>query len=388
MKNFFDQFQTRFKDIPQFSGTTALLLGIFSWLVYLLIQEPAAKELVALTGWFFIIVGTDWVLYKKTVEIPLLGLKITYGPWLTGALLSFALYSNRFFIQDVPTALVSWPLLSGIIAAIPFILKTGPKIKKFDDFILFERQYLVLLALISILLSCWIQFHFVLDNLLVQYPSLLADTNIDKSAFIVRLTPPPVSKGVNILETAEAMIRDELRRGELRGRSWADGQRFLRNVQTPNSSIHPRILAPVIAQKVFGGTPGIEEAPLWAYNAEFAPSNIDNAPGSQSPWYGALILQALWRGPSSQPNGYTLKKTCRVPREPDAPTVRGLERPKELSFFLLKCDAIQSNVPGITLDRPPARTDDTPWWNWWNLRPTPSPSPAPTASPDRLNRNI
>ncbi len=383
MKKLFDQFQARFKDVQPFSGTTALFLGIFSWLVYLLIREPAAKELVALTGWFFLIIGTDWVLFNKTVPIPLLGLKIKYGPWVTGALLSIALYSNRFFIQDVPTALISWPLLSGIIAAIPTLLKTGPQIKRFDDLIPSERQYLVLLALISILLSCWIQFHFLLDNLIQQYPSLLADTNIDKSAFIVRLTPPPVSKGVDVLETAEAMIRDELRRGELRGRSWADGQRFLRNVQNPNSSIHPRIMAPVIAQKVFGNTPGIEEAPFWSYNAQFFTSNIDNAPGSQSPWYGTLLLQAIWRGPSSQPNGYTLDKSCRVPREPDAPTIRGLERPKELSFFLLKCDPITSRTPGITLDRPSER----PSAPWWNPRATP-PSPTPTPTPDRFNRNI
>lgn len=384
VKKIVEQFQARFKDVQQFSGATALLLGIFSWFVYLLIREPAAKELVALTGWFFIIVGTDWVLFKKTVPIPLLGLEITYGPWVTGALLVIALYSNRFFIQDIPTALISWPLLSGIIAAIPILLKTGPQIKKFGDLLPFERQNLVLLALISILLSCWIQFHFLLDNLLQQYPSLLADANVGKSAFIVRINPPPVSKGVLILNTAEDMIRDELRRGELRGRSWADGQRLLRNVRTETSPIQPRIMAPVIAQKVFGNTPGAEEASLWLYNAEFAPSNIDNAPGSQSPWYGALVLQAIWRGPSSKPDGYTLKKTCRVPREPDAPAVRGLERPKELSFYLLKCDPIDSRK-GITIDRtlaPPS----APWWNP-NPRSTPPSSPTPITS-GRLNHNI
>lgn len=378
MKKFFNQFHTqfeaRFKDVQQFSGETALLLGIFSWLVYLLIREPAAKELVALTGWFFLIIGTDWVLFNKTVPIPLLGLKIKYGPWVTGALLTIALYSNRFFIQDVPTALTTWPLLSGIIAAIPTLLKTGPQIKKFDDLLPFERQYLVLLAMISILLSCWIQFHFLLDNLLQQYPSLLADTNVNKSAFIVRLNPPPVSKGVTILDTAEAMIRDELRRGELRGRSWADGQRLLRSVQTESSPIRPLNMAPVIAEKVFSNAPGVEEAPFWLYNAQFFPSNIDNAPGSQSPWYGTLLLQAIWRGPSSQANGYTLDKSCRVPREPDAPPVRGLERPKELSFYLLKCDAIKSRPGGIVVDRTLAPT--TP--SWWNLNPR---NPASRSTP-------
>jgi Family of unknown function (DUF5357) len=378
VKKTIDWFQAQFKDTQQFSGTTALLLGVFSWLVYLLIREPAAKELVAITGWFFIIVGTDWVLFKKTVPIPLLGLKITYGPWVTGALLSYALYSNRFFIQDGATALVSWPLLSGLIAAVPIVLKTGPQLKKFEDFLLFERQYLVLLALISILLSCWIQFGFLLDRLVQQYPSLLADTNIYRSAFIIRVNPPPVSSGVTILETAEGMIREQLRQGELRGRSWADGQRFLLNVQTENSPIRPRTLAPIIASRVFGGTPGIAEAPLWLYNAQFFPSNVDNAPGSQqSQWYGTLVMQAIWRGPSSQPNGYTLEKTCWVPREPETPTIRGLERPKELSFYLLKCDPIKSRTPGIIVQRSSAPATSTrPWWNPFP-RSTPSPSPAP-----------
>jgi Family of unknown function (DUF5357) len=382
VKKLIDQFQAQFKDTQQFSGTTALLLGIFSWLVYLLIREPAAKELVAGTGWFFIIVGTDWVLFKKTAPIPLLGLNITYGPWISGALLSIALYSNRFLIQDIPTALVLWPLLSGTIAAVPYVLKTGPKIKRFDDYILFERQYLVLLALISILLSCWIQFHFLLNNLIQQYPSLLADTSLYRSAFIVRVNPPPVSKGVEILETAEAMIRDELRRGELRGRSWADGQRLLLNVQTDTSPIRPRSQAPVIAGKVFSNTPAVEEAPLWLYNAQFFPSNIDNAPGARSPWYGTLVLQAIWRGPSSQPNGYTLEKSCRVPREPNPPPVRGLERPKELSFYLLQCDPIKSRERGITVQRPIAPSS-SPWWR--NLRPSPT-APSPTNAPDRAGR--
>jgi Family of unknown function (DUF5357) len=379
-----DWFQSRFKDIPQFSGTTALLLGIFSWLVYLLIQEPAAKELVAITGWFFLIVGTDWVLFKKTVPIPLLGLKITYGPWVTGALVSFALYINRFFIQDEATALVSWPLLSGLIAAVPTVLKTGPQIKRYEDFLPRERQFLVLLALISILLSCWIQFYFLLDNLVQQYPSLLADANISRSAFIVRVNPPPVSKGVEILDTAEAVIRENLRRGELRGRSWADGQRLLFNVQTETSPIRPRDMAPAIATKVFGNTPSVEEAPLWLYNAQFFPSNVDNAPGAQqSPWFGTLVLQAIWRGPSSQPNGYTLEKSCWVPREPNAAPVKGLERPRELSFYLLKCDPIKSRQQGIRVQRSIAPSSQP----WWNPIPRSTPS-SPAPGPGRLTRSL
>jgi Family of unknown function (DUF5357) len=351
VNKYLDQFRSQFKDVKPFSGETALLLGLFSWFVFLLIREPAVKELISVTGWFFIIVGTDWVLFKKTVPLPLLELKITYGPWLTGALISCALLSHHFLVTDVPAALVSWPLFSGIVAAIPILLKPGPLVKQFKDVLPFERQYLVNLTLISILLSCWFQFHFSLDDLLQKYPSLLADPNIQNSAFVVRASPPPITKGVLILDIAEAMIREELRRGELRGRSWADGQRLLLNIQTETSPIRPRSMAPIIAAKVFGNDSGIEESPLWLYNAQFYPSNIDNAPGSQAPWYGSLVLQAIWRGPSSQPSGYTVEKTCRVPREPSIPPIKGLERPKELSFYLLKCDDLTSRPKGIALKR-------------------------------------
>jgi Family of unknown function (DUF5357) len=358
---YLDQFRSQFKNVQPFSGTTALLLGLFSWFVYLLIREPAVKELISITGWFFIIVGTDWVLFKKTVAIPLLELKIAYGPWVTGALISAGLLSYGVFVTDVPAALVSWPIFSGLVAAIPMLLKTGPQVKQFKDLLPFERQYLVNLSLIAVLLSCWFQFHFLLDDLLQQYPSLLADSNTRNSAFVVRVNLPPVSKGVAVLDTAEAMIREELRRGELRGRSWVDGQRLLLNVQTDTSPIRPYRMAPVIATKVFSNTPGVEEAPLWLYNAQFYASNIDNAPGSQSSSYGSLVLQAIWRGPSSQPNGYTLEKTCRVPRDPPVQQIRGLERPKELSFYLLECQKITSRPAGITVERvvEPVRED---WW--------------------------
>jgi Family of unknown function (DUF5357) len=361
MEKYMEQFRSQFKNVQPFSGTTALLLGLFSWFVYLLIREPAVKELVAITGWFFIIVGTDWVLFRKTVGIPLLELKVAYGPWVTGALISAGLLSYDFLVTDFPAALVSWPIFSGIVAAIPFLLKTGPQVKQYKDFLLFERQYLVNLALISVLLSCWFQFHFILDDLLQQYPSLLADRNITNSAFVVRTNQPPVTKGVTIVDTAEAMIREELRRGELRGRSWADGQRLLLNVQTDTSPIRPRTMAPVIADKVFGNTPGAAEAPLWFYNAQFYGSNTDNSPGSQSSQYGSLVLQAIWRGPSSYANGYRIEKNCLIPRDPPVRPIRGLERPKELSFYLLDCQPVTSTPGGITLNRAvePVQPD---WW--------------------------
>ncbi|MCU0566911.1 MAG: DUF5357 domain-containing protein [Oculatellaceae cyanobacterium Prado106] len=352
MNKYLDQFRTNMKGVKPFSGETALLLSLFSWLVYLLIQEPAVKQLISIAGWIFLIIGTDWVLYKKNLTVPILDLELPYGPWITGALISAALLSNGI-ILDIPTAFVVWPLFSGVIAAIPTVLKTGPQIKEFPkDYKPFELQRLVLLTLISLLLSSWLQFHFLLNGLIDQYPSILADPNIGRSAFVVRVNPPTRSKGADILESAENIIRNELRRGELRGRSWRDSQRFLSNIQATDSPIRSSAIAPIVANTVFSQTPAFRESKFWLYDSQFYPSNTDNSPGSQSPWYGSILLQAIWQGPSARPGGYRIERNCLIPREPPVQQIRGLERPREQSFFLLECQEIRSpQEPDVNLNR-------------------------------------
>lgn len=302
-----DRAQKQFKGIKPFSWQTALALSLLSWLVFLVVRDPNLRKFVSIYGWAFLILGVDWYYVddkeeKKKLYLPGLDIKVNYGSWLTGALFCLALATNGFLLRDAQSALVAWPIVSVIIAALPRILRPNLEVRS-----LFRipqdagtRQDLVILALIGLLFSCWFQFHFLLQDLVARYPSILAD-DFSNSAFVSRLNPrgfnqgnSPESRGSVILETAESLIRDRLT-----GQSWLEVQRRLRNL----SAEVPRLEQESIA-RAYENAPDAEERQFWRFNAIFE----DKLPND------SLELQATWVGPSSQPAGYTLRKVCAVQR--------------------------------------------------------------------------
>lgn len=304
-----DRTQKQFKGIKPFSWQTALGLSLLSWLVFLVVRDPNLRKFVSIYAWAFLILGVDWYYVddkeeKKKLYLPGLDIKINYGSWLTGALFCLALATNNFLLHDAQTMLIAWPIVSVIIAALPRILKPG-----LDPKNLFRipqdaatRQDLVLLLLIGLLFSCWFRFHFLLQEIIGQYPSILAD-DFSNSAFVSRINPRQFnqdnsaeSRGITILNTAEELIRSQLN-----GQSWLEVQRRLRNIEADM----PRLEAESVA-KAYEDALDAEERQFWRFNAVFADKLPDDI----------LELQATWVGPSSQPTGYTLRKNCTVRRSP------------------------------------------------------------------------
>lgn len=333
------KFQENFKKtVKPFSWHTALLLSLLAWLVYLLVQDPGARQFVSLYGWFFLIIGTDWFFKddkddKKKLKIPGLKLMIDYGPWITGALIVLAFYSNRVLIQDASTALVSWPLVSAGVIAFPQFLK--PDIAPKKSFFTVPakpnvRQNLIVVALLAGLFSCWFQFHFLLQNVLQQYPSIAAD-DFSQSAFVVRTNPfrPTSSGGTSLLNFAEAEVRENLN-----GRSWLEVQRWLRNIDTQTSALED-----AIKQEVYGTTRS-EESRFWRLNTKFEDAVPDDI----------LTLQMRWVGPSSQDTGYSLEKQCFVRRSPTASA--SVTIPGEGNAYEMDCRPVSSTLPTPT---PPER---------------------------------
>lgn len=354
------QFQNQFKGVKQFSGETALLLSLFSWLVYLLIQDPEIRKFISFLGWLFLIVGTDWVLFERQWDIPVLQVKVKFGPWITGALLSLALVTNGFI--DDRTGFVLYPIFSAIISTFPRFLKPGPEIRRLKEYSDLGRQEVVLSILIGLLLSSWFQFHFVLQDLLAQYPSILSDS-FGRSNFVVALNPPPtIPQGVEILQTAERLILDRLR-----SESWRDGQRFLRDMDTSASPVNPDVLEPEIFQQIFANSPAAQEQRLWNYSSSFSADPLEGPSGLRAVWYGTVSLTATWRGPSSENTGYVLERLCRIPREPPVQQVRGLERPRDLNLSLLECQPIRSSNPDIQVERRVETPPDPGQNQGWNI---------------------
>lgn len=305
----FEKFQKNVAGkIKPFSWQTSLLLSLLAWFVFLIVQGLYPKRFVSLFGWFFLILASYWYftdeLEKKKLEIPGVKLYINYGPWVTGALLCLALYSNQFLLFSWQATLVIWPLVSVIIAAIQKFL-----VRQENEMIGFKvpkdagvRQDVVILVLIGCLISCWLQFHFVIQNIVAEYPSLLAD-NFRNSAFVTRLNPRPVAntRGAAILNNAEVEVRRALD-----GRSWLDVQRWLRNIQTEVPQIEN-----VSIDRAYKNAPGLEESDFWRVAADFTDALPDDI----------LRLQAIWIGPSSQPGGYALEKKCLIrPITSDTPS--------------------------------------------------------------------
>jgi hypothetical protein len=299
------------KKIPLFSWQTALALSLLAFLVQLVLRSPSLRQFVSIYAWFFLIIGVDWFFAddkkdEKKLKIPGIKLMINVGPWITGALICLALFSNQFLIRDLSTAFVSWPLVSVGVASLSRLLNPGlePLFRVPKDTSV--RQDLVILVLLGALFSCWIQFHFLMQTLLERYPSI-ADDDFRDSAFVVRVGPDlnlgnsPDSRGIALLDTTEELIRRDLA-----GRSWLDVQRRLRTIQTDISRFGTEAV-----ETVYEDAPNARESLFWRLNASFR----DAVPGDPSP-DDTLELQAVWDGPSSRPEGYILNKVCSIQRSP------------------------------------------------------------------------
>lgn len=283
------QVENRLKQIKPFSWEAALLMSLFSWFVYLLVQGFYTKKLISVFAWGFLILGTDWALLSKQIKIPLIGFKFQHGPWITGAIACIALLSNDFLLTDWQGALISWPIISALFAGYSKFIQYGLKWQLPNAS---GRQELVLLFLLSSLFSCWFQFHFMVQDILRLYPNLLAD-NFDRSVFVVRSNPTGkiTSKGYALLEAAEATVRQELT-----GKTWLEAQRWLNQIDSIEADLSRRIIAATYQDRL------PREQQFWKITAEtvFKQSSVD------------LDLRAIWEGPSSRPGGYTLRRACTV----------------------------------------------------------------------------
>jgi hypothetical protein len=307
------QVQDRLSQIKAFSWEAMLLLSLFSWLVYLLVQSEFAKHLVSTLAWIFLMAGVDWALLETQIKFPLIGFLFKPGPWITAAIACIALLSNHFILHDWRSALISWPIFAAVFAGYSEFIEPGftwqmPTAR--------GRQYLVLLFLVCSLFSSWFQLHFLLQDILARYPNLRADS-FSHSSFVVRLNPSrrPASLGYPLLDTTEKVIRENLA-----GKNWIEVQRWLRNIDAIEPALRQRVL-----ERVYRGG-FLEEQEFWQITADttFNPTNI------------GLVLRANWQGPSSRQSGYTIQRPCSV-TEAATPAPQSFEDLQKSTSYQLIC---------------------------------------------------
>ncbi|MDX2228074.1 MAG: DUF5357 family protein [Leptolyngbyaceae cyanobacterium bins.349] len=271
------------------SSRTLLLLGAFSWAVSLLVSRTA-QSIIAFIGWIFLIGGIHWVMNEEKELKKLLTISdIFLGPWITGGLICYFLFGTTEGIPAI--AFVLWPCISAIIAGIPrFIGSNGTRqtpiwVKPKPG----DRQYLVNLALINLLLSCWIQLGFTTRQWLADYPTL-ENADFSNSAFVIQTQPDAQtrSRGVEILTRVEAELKNQLQ-----GQSWSQVERWLLNFEPQLQQVEATVMNQMQRTK---------EMQYWTVEGQILSGEYN------------IRLFSVWNGPSADAQGFHFTQTCQISR--------------------------------------------------------------------------
>ncbi|YAF97690.1 MAG: septal junction protein FraD [Nodularia sp. CChRGM 3473] len=277
-----------------YSWQTFIYLSVFSWaLAYFAVGY--ISNIIAFLGWLFLIAGTAWYTTDDPLRVP--GTFMPVGAVITGFLVSVFAFGNQ---EDIitPRTIVLWPTISALITAIPDFIEGNDtdakaKIPKPE-----VREKIIILVASCMLISCWIQFYFVMDKWLTQYPSVLAD-NFQRSTFVVsRAVPKEIPEnGVLILEQIQPIVEKQIAR-----RPWSEVEKWLLDAKKQVETLGNQVINANLAE--------LEEKELW--RVEPRVSNIKSG--------YRLDLLSIWSGPSSNSQGYYLQKSCRI--EPIAVSAR------------------------------------------------------------------
>ncbi|NDJ16688.1 DUF5357 family protein [Myxacorys almedinensis] len=335
MKAIFDQIRKLMQPAQWASWQTLIFLSIFSALTAAL-TSPAppqiAERIISSFGWVFLILGTWWFVYEPEVKKKLKLYELFVGPWIVGALICVYLFGTwEGRAVPTPTAFVSWPPISTIVWSVPKFITTNPKTKSplYTTPTPANRQNIILVLLANLVISCWFQFYFVVQNWLVEYPSFRAQ-GFEQSAFVRELQPSgqrvEFSRGVDLLDAAEKSVKQRLE-----GKPWAQVERWLSELDQE---------FPAVRNEAFAQLPQIAENQLWNLDGRVVSDAYD------------LELHGIWQGPSARTDAYFLTKTCRIAQSQKAappqqlqfssPAPPAVSLPQTQAFGTVQCGAASS----------------------------------------------
>lgn len=277
-----------------YSWQTLIYLSLFSWLMSSLTTDYI-KNIIAFFGWSFLIAGTAWYTTDDPLVIPMTNMPV--GAVLTGFLVSVFAFGNE---EDVITSrtIVLWPTISAVITTIPeFFEGTGTEVKRQIPKVE-ERQKIIILLGSCMVISCWLQLYFVMDNWINEYPSLQVD-NFQRSTFVMRTEPATKipKNGVVILDKLTPLVEEQLSR-----RPWSEVEQWLINARQRVSNLSRKVIEKNLGQ--------YEEKSLWRVEPRVSQPNPTNPNSTYKPY--KLDLLSIWIGPSSNPRGYYLIKSCGI----------------------------------------------------------------------------
>ncbi|WP_341529237.1 septal junction protein FraD [Nostoc sp. UHCC 0302] len=298
-----------------YSWQTLIYLSVFSWFISSF-ATGYIRDIIAFCGWLFLITGTSWYTTEDPLRVP--GTFMPVGAVITGFLVSvFAFGSPENVISE--RTIVFWPVLSALITAIPEFIEGSDTDAKARIPKSADRPKIIILVASCMVLSCWIQFYFVLDSWLQEYPSLQADS-FKRSTFVVSTQPiiKVPRNGVVILEKLQPIVEEQIAE-----RPWSEVERWLLDAKQRVGSLGNQVIQKNLAK--------YEEKELWRVE----PRVVNTKSGY------ILDLLSIWIGPSSNPRGYYLKKSCRI--EPVAATNNSGNK---ITVAEIECDRLSKFIAG------------------------------------------
>lgn len=295
-----------------FSWRTLLLLSGFSWSMAFLSRSLAnalttettvTSDIISFFGWLFLIAGLDW----WTMDHPYTFAGFSLGAWVTGALICLFLYVFLFdeVANEVPSIpFVSWPIISALITVTHIFYPARASYRA-----TLTTQRLIIIVLCHFLISCWIQFNFLVRDWLEDYPSLLIE-DFTKSGFVVELdsSTKTLTRGEEMLTSIEQLVKNNVEgkpwreaeqwlvylQSQLQQKKpWREVKEWLLSFETPSNNTPNQLQV---------GLSDAEEDVWWYIQGDVKEFNLDYA----------LKLQAIWAGPRGQEEEYYFTKNCQV----------------------------------------------------------------------------
>jgi Family of unknown function (DUF5357) len=269
------------------SWQTLMLMAIFSAGLGVFATD-LAQIIISSCGWIWLVLSVWWLVYEYKKQITL-GFWFP-GPWIVGAMIALFMSSN-FPIIPKSALLILWAPVSAAIAILPNFIQSNSVSKQpeWAKPMLHKRQGILLLVLTHLLIACWVQFYFLLQNWLTAYPSLRAE-NLGRGNFIVNIQPEAKNRGKDILKLSEAALRDELK-----DKSWPEVERWLLETNRSMAKLQDEVQIRLGQQPI-----RFPEDNWWRLNGKVTGGEYD------------LELQAYLQRPSSQRPGRNVTMLCRI----------------------------------------------------------------------------
>lgn len=313
---------------PKLSSWQTFICVMLALFILAISAEQRLQNVLAIASFASGTVGATWAGLEK---------KWFFTPWFTVGLLGILGWQ----VLKLPVVLlcILWPPFSAL-----FWLVT----KSFD----WEnaqwqrpapavRQQFILIFMSQVLLSCWLQFSFVVQGWVRNYPSFLVD-NFDQSVFVAPFTTEspfneqakPKPRGLTLLEALQPDIQDRLNQ-----KDWSTLVTQFQESWVPQP-IPENELSRLKDQVDFSSLP---EDRFWSITQVATPKQSSDATYDYE-----VVWLAQWLGPKSAQakalDPYTSKLRCTVLRRGQS-SIAECADPKVVTAEEIEAEDEQRNLP-------------------------------------------